>query len=302
MTAGLSKRTIGILEVLASGFCFGFLGLFGKRALGKGLTPFEFLAFRYLFAAAMMGLVVVVKNRRFSSLWMGRKKVAMSLALGVLGYAVFSSFYFLALEKISVSMTVILLYTYPVLVSAGGAVFFKERISRSRLPAVPMAFLGLVALVWMDLRVGQPTGLIFGLLAAVFYAVYILLSSHWMKGGDPMASTFWIQAGAGLTLLASSFISIERSAQLIQIAWTEIILTALICSVLAMWLFLSGLLKVKNWEASLLSMAEPITGVALGVLVMGDHLSTLQWLGAGFVLAALALVSLPERRLKTADQ
>jgi drug/metabolite transporter (DMT)-like permease len=302
VSGGVSRRTIGIIEVLASGLCFGFLGLFGKRALEKGLTPFEFLAFRYLFAALMMAIIVSVKNRRLSALWIGRKNALLSLALGVLGYAVFSSFYFLALERISASMTVILLYTYPVLVSAGGAVFFKERIPRSRLPAVPMAFLGLVALVWMDLRVGQPTGLFFGLLAAVFYSVYILLSSHWMKGGDPMASTFWIQLGAGATLFVISLLSVERTTQVISQAWLEIVLIAFVCSVLAMWLFLSGLLKVKNWEASLLSMAEPITGVAVGVLILGDRLSSLQWTGAGLVLAALALVSIPERRAGVANQ
>lgn len=293
---GLSIRTIGIIEILASGLCFGFLGLFGKRALEKSLTPFEFLAFRYLFASAMMGAIVAVRGRSLSALWQGRKTVAMSLLLGILGYAVFSSFYFLALERISASMTVILLYTYPVLVAAGGAIFYQERIPRSKLPAVPMAFLGLVALVWLDLGSGQPIGLIFGLLAAVFYSVYILLSSRWMKGADPMASTFWIQLGAGVTLFLTSFESIERTESLIRTAWLEIVLIAFICSVLAMWLFLSGLLKVKNWEASLLSMAEPVTGVALGVLVLGDQLTSLQWTGAGLVLLALAIVSIPASR------
>ncbi len=216
--------------------------------------------------------------------------------LGVLGYAVFSSFYFLALEKISASMTVILLYTYPVLVSAGGAVFFREHIPLKRLPAVPLAFLGLVCLVWVDIQVGQPMGLVFGLLAAVFYSVYILLSSHWMKDSDPLASTFWIQFGAGFALYAHSFKSWQHTIQTFEIAWFEVFMIAFVCSVLAMWLFLSGLLKVRNWEASLLSMAEPITGVAVGILVLGDRLSKLQWIGCGCVLVALAIVSLPERR------
>lgn len=296
----MSKRTIGILEILASGLCFGFLGLFGKRAFEKGVSAAEFLAFRYLLAAMMMAVLVVIRSRAVSALWLGRKRVAMSLLLGVLGYAVFSSFYFLALERISASMTVILLYMYPVLVSAGGAIFFKERIPLSRLPAVPMAFAGLICLVWVDLQIGQPSGLIFGLLSAVFYTVYILLSSHWMKGGDAMASTFWIQLGAGATLLVFSFSSVTRTIQIFQIAWLEIVLIAFICSVLAMWLFLSGLLKIQNWEASLLSMAEPITGVAIGVLVLREQLSRLQWTGAILVLAALALVSIPARRLRKA--
>ena len=71
------------------------------------------------------------------------------------------------------------------------------------------------------------------------------------------------------------------------------VLVAFVCSVLAMSLFLSGLLKVKNWEASLLSMAEPITGVAVGILFLNESLSGAQWVGVALVLAALTLVSIP---------
>lgn len=297
----MSRRAVGIVEILLSGFFFGFLGVFGKSALGKGIAPFEFLSFRYLVAAGLMALLVAFRTKSFSALWPRPRIILISLALGVVGYAVFSSFYFLALERISASMTVILLYTYPVLVAAGGAVFFRERMPLSRLPALPMAFAGLVCLVWLDMQMGQATGLILGLLSALFYSAYILLSSHFVKNEDPMVSTFWIQLGAGLTLLALSFTSTNRSIEVFRLAWMEIVLIALICSVLAMWLFLSGLLKVQNWEAALLSMAEPITGVLLGVLVLGDRLTFLQSIGAGLVLAALALVSLPQRSSGSTD-
>jgi drug/metabolite transporter (DMT)-like permease len=290
-----SERVKGVLEILASGFFFGFLGLFGKQAFAMGLSPFEFLSMRYLFAAAMTFCFVVFRSRDVRKIWLGSKMTSLSIMLGVLGYAVFSSFYFLALGRISASMTVILLYTYPVLVAIGGAIFFKEHIPASRLPAIPMAFLGMVFLVWQDFQIGQPIGLIFGLCSALFYSVYILVSSHWLKGIDAMTSTFWIQFGAGLTLLFVGFQVPGRVADVIATAWPLILMIAFVCSVLAMSLFLSGLLKVKSWEASLLSMAEPITGVAVGILFLNETLSGAQWVGVALVLAALALVSVPAK-------
>lgn len=288
-----NHRLKGIIEILASGFFFGFLGLFGKKAFALGLTPFEFLSMRYLCAALFTGAFVVFRKKSFSKLWLGRRVSALCFILGVLGYAVFSSFYFMALSKISASMTVILLYTYPVLVAIGGAFFFKEHIPMSRVPAIPMAFLGMVFLVWQDFQVGHPIGLIFGLCSALFYSVYILLSSHWLKGVDAFASTFWIQLGAGLTLLLVGFKTPGRVVEVLAVSWPLILTIAFVCSVLAMSLFLSGLLKVKNWEASLLSMAEPITGVAVGILFLNETLSGAQWLGVGLVFAALTLVSIP---------
>ncbi len=290
-----SSRAIGIAQLLASGFFFGFLGLFGKQAYEKGVAPFEFLALRYLVAALMLGLYVAISTRAPKKIWLGKKHVVVGLLLGVLGYAVFSSFYFLALEKISASLTVILLYTYPVLVAIGGAVFFKEWIPRARIPAIPLAFLGMVLLVWRDLSLGQPIGILFGLSAAVFYSVYILLSSHWLKGVDPFISTFWIQLGAGLALVLIGYREPGRVVEVLQAAWPQVVLIALICSVLAMSLFLAGLLRVKNWEASVLSMAEPITGVALGLAFLGESLKLLQWAGVACVLFALVIVSIPSK-------
>jgi drug/metabolite transporter, DME family len=289
-----SVRAIGISQLLASGFFFGFLGLFGKQAYEKGLTPFEFLALRYLVAALMMGAYVASTNVH-GKIWLGKKQVVVGLLLGILGYAVFSSFYFLALEKISASLTVILLYTYPVLVAIGGAVFFKEWIPRARLPAIPLAFLGMVFLVWQDLTIGQPIGILFGLSAALFYSVYILLSSHWLKGADAFVSTFWIQLGAGIALLLVGYKDPLRVIQVLEVAWVQVLLIAFVCSVLAMSLFLAGLLKVKNWEASVLSMAEPITGVALGIVFLGERLKPLQWVGVACVLVALVIVSMPSK-------
>lgn len=300
----MTRRQRGIFEILASGFCFGFLGLLGKSAFEKGLTPGEFLALRYLLAAAMLAVLVVVQRLvkrtklfpAIRSLWPGPRVALLSLSLGVLGYAVFSSFYFMALARISASMTVILLYLYPVLVSLGGLVFFAERVPLARLPALPLAFVGLALLVWNDVSIGQPEGLVFGVLAALFYSIYILLSSHWLKANDPFVSTVWIQLGAGVVLAVLHLRSFDVALVKFATASIDVILIAFVCSVLAMSLFLSGLLKVKNWEASLLSMAEPITGVAIGVLVLGEVLSILQWAGAILVLLALSLVSIPERK------
>ena len=288
-----SQRLTGIIEILASGFFFGFLGLFGKLAFEMRISPFELLSMRYLFAAGMTFWFLAIRNRKFSGIWLGPKITGICILLGVLGYAVFSSFYFFALGYISASMSVILLYTYPVLVAIGGSVFFNEHIPASRVPAIPMAFLGMVFLVWQDFQVGKPIGLIFGLCSALFYSVYILLSSHLLKGVDAFSSTFWIQLGAGITLLLIGFKSPTRVVEVVLDGWPLILAIAFVCSVLAMSLFLSGLLKVKNWEASLLSMAEPITGVAIGILFLNESLSGAQWVGVALVLAALTLVSIP---------
>src|SRR5690606_11835751 len=129
-----------------------------------------------------------------------RRQLFACAALGVAGYAVFSSFFFHALDGLSASLTVLLLYTFPAMVAAGGWVFFGERIPRERWLALPLVMAGLAGLVWGEHYVSRPVAVVFGVLAAVFYAAYILGSSRWLKGTDALASAAWIQLFAGLAL------------------------------------------------------------------------------------------------------
>ena len=65
----------------------------------------------------MLALYITARNRalfRVPLVDLGKCAV-----LGVLGYAVFSSCFFEALNGLSASLTVLLLYTYPVIVALG---------------------------------------------------------------------------------------------------------------------------------------------------------------------------------------
>ena len=46
----ISRRSIGIIEIVTAGIGFGFIGVFGKQAFEGGLTPGELLSLRFLIA------------------------------------------------------------------------------------------------------------------------------------------------------------------------------------------------------------------------------------------------------------
>lgn len=285
----MSSRALGILQILASGFCFGFLGLFGKFAYAHGLTPGEFLSFRFLGAAAVIGLWLALAKP--GSLRLDRSVIGKSLLLGILGYAVFSSCFFQALTGLSVSLTVLLLYTYPIFVTLGARLFLNERIERTGVWALPLALLGLILLVANDLRVEHASALLFGLGSAIFYSVYILLARLWLKAVDPFAAIFYIQAGAGGVLGLLHLRDLPHSAALATTAALPLLGAVVISTVLAMGLFLAGLAKLPSSQASILSTAEPITGILVAALILGERLTHPQALGGALVLTALVLIS-----------
>lgn len=278
-------RQLGIIQVLLSGACFGVLGVFGKWAFESGLKPGEFLALRFLLGAVFLGIWLLITDRQAFRL--PKKTLFHCALLGTFGYALFSSCFFLALTGLSVSLTELLLYTYPVMVSLGAALLFHEKLGLYQKIALPMVSVGLAMLVWHDVKIYHPVSLLYGFLSAVFYSVYILASSRLLKGVKPFASTFYINLAAGLILSALHLR--PHVADALPQAYPWIIGTALIGTMLAMSLFLAGLQKLKSGEVSVLSTAEPVMGVLLAVIFLGERLSLAQLAGGALILTGMII-------------
>lgn len=288
-----SQRAAGIAQILLSGVCFGFLGVFGKAAFARGIDAAELLSLRFFLA----GSLILVTLRFFSPrrLAISRRDAAWSVVFGAFGYAVFSFFYFQAIAGLSASLAVLLLYLYPVIVPALDFVFFKERIPKERWYVLPMAMAGLFLLIVGEVYVRNVTAVLYGVGSALFYSIYIVFSRHFLGRTDPLPSSGIMQITAGVALGAATWRSPVRLAAVWSEGWWIIIGIAIVCGVAAMTLFLMGLQKLRSWEASVLSTAEPVTGVVLAFLLLGERLNVQQLGGAALVIGAFISLSIPAR-------
>lgn len=285
----MTKRQVGIVEIVLSGFFFGFLGIFGKLAYAHSLSPGELLSFRFLISSLV--LFIFLKLTKPQLLSLNKSTQTKAILLGVFGYAVFSSCYFSALEGLSASLTVLLLYLYPVMVSLGARLLFREHLNLFQWTALPLSCLGMLLLVWGDLEVRQSHSLYFGIASAFFYAVYILTSRSWLKSTHPLSSVLYVQIGAAITLNILHFKSFERSLDIFSNTWPLLIAIAILSTLLPMLLFLSGLQKLSSTETSLLSTTEPLTAMMIAALFLGERLSLIQCLGGALVICALVLTT-----------
>ncbi len=287
-----SPRNVGILQIVLSGVGFGLLGVLGKAAYAAGLGSGENLAVRFLASSALLFAGLAAFDR--SALRLSRALAWRTFLMGALGYSVFSSCYFAALEGLSVSLTVLLLYTFPVIVPLLERVALKTRIPRRAAQALPVVMLGLVALVGADLAVKDARYVALGLASAVLYSIYILVSGRALRGMSPIAAVALIQLFAGLSLAAVYLGSMEKLAATgakLAVAWPYVALMAVFATAAPMVLFIAGLQKLSASEVSLLSVVEPLTGIALAGLWFGETLSPVQWVGGGAIVLALIWVA-----------
>ena len=287
----LSRRHIGFIQIILSGICFAFLGYFGKMAYKQNITPGELLSLRYFLSAIFTGFYILSTNPQ-SLIKLSRFEIVSSLLLGVFGYALFSSFYFLALTGLSASLTVLLLYTYPVMVTLISRIFLKDKMGLKGLFALILASVGIIGLVWGEWSVSKPIYLLFGLSSAFFYALYIIVSRKYLSQTPAIPASFYVQLGAGVILSLINFShNPSRAYQILINHYVLIVSMSILCSLMAMTLFLAGLQKITSSEASILSTTEPLFGVIIAATFLGEKIQTIQLIGGIFILFGMVLIA-----------
>ena len=285
----MTQKQVGYFQVILSGVFFGFFGTFGKIAYQKNILPGELLGLRFLTSAIIFGLLLSIFKKE--SFKMSLNESFISLALGIFGYAVFSSCYFFALQGVSASLTVLLLYTYPIVVTIGARIFFKEHIGFKGIIALIISTVGMIALAWGEWDISGSSFIFYGLASSFFYAIYILISRKTLDRVNFLGSSFYVQLGAGLVLCSIHFKSLDRPIEILTQNSCLVIGMAIICSLFPLTLFLAGLQKLSAPETSILSTTEALFGVLIASLYLKERMSLLQILGGLLVIIGAVLIA-----------
>ncbi|OFT66026.1 hypothetical protein HMPREF3159_00455 [Brachybacterium sp. HMSC06H03] len=144
---------------------------------------------------------------------------------------------------------------------------------------------------------GMLAGVGLGLLAGVTYALYSWsahrLMGHGIGRAAAMGSVFGLGGLALLPVLALTGAPLLASPQ----AFTVGAYMALVPMFLGYVLFGLGLTRISASTATTLTLAEPAVAAVLAVIVVGERLPLLGWLGiAGIGLSLLVLALAPSRR------
>ncbi|RZL04829.1 MAG: EamA family transporter, partial [Rubrivivax sp.] len=78
--------------------------------------------------------------------------------------------------------------------------------------------------------------------------------------------------------------------------WGLLVFYALAASVWTVWLWMTGLKVVPASQAGVFTVMLPVSAAAIGVLFMGERLTSLQAVAFGIALLGLVLATLPGRR------
>jgi drug/metabolite transporter (DMT)-like permease len=288
---------------LLSAACFGTMGVFGKLAYDAGVSPAALLLLRFTMAAALLTALLVLRpglraGRLGSPAPSGsparmRRPLLAALALGAIGYATPSTFYFSALTRIDASLVALVLYTYPALVTLAAALLGRDRLTPARTAALVVASCGtLLVLLGAGALRFDPIGVALAMAAALTYTGYVLMADIAVHQLPPVLLTALVMAGAALALTARAVLTGGVSLHLGLAGWFWVTCMAVVSTVVGMLVFFAGLRRTGPSTASILSTFEPVTTTTLAALVLHELLTPVQLAGALLVLCSVAVVQL----------
>ncbi len=206
---------------------------------------------------------------------------------------------FTALERSSISLVLIALYTYPVMVALAAVRIWGDPLTASRVLALALASLGMV-LVVVGPSLGQggltvdAAGLALGLVGAASNSLYALLAARGYPSLPAMqaSATIGVLAAAGFLSTAALAGSLASVAEPLQTGsgWEWLALAAVIGQAIPAVAYIAGYRRVGATGASILMLLEPVVAVMLAVLLVSERPSPLQLVGGLMVLAGGVLV------------
>lgn len=300
--------------VLAAAACFGILSIIVKLTLPLAVAgsaslfertavSLEILAVRYFVASAILWVVLGIFRR--DVLAQGRRNAARIAGLALVGYGFASVCFFIALTRISASLVALILYTYPTLVAIASVRLFDEPLSKSRVGALVMTFAGVGLAVWAPGMRIDLVGVLICMGAPVGYAAFSLLSYRWRLDFAPEAITAWGLPVAAVPVLALALLMPASRGPVAQVAswgpavWLAILAMALFPTIAAIGLYVRGQARLGAPAAALASTFEPVVTLALAAALLGERLTSSQWLGAALVLLGVATAELGHIRPQT---
>jgi DME family drug/metabolite transporter len=188
-------------------------------------------------------------------------------------------FYFSALARGSVAAAVLSHYLAPTLVPLFAWLLLRERPSARTWPAVVAGLVGLFLLLRPGRSGVVSMAALLGGTSALFYGAMIPVAKRLIRDFTPMEiQSYHAYLSAALLFAWAPPLNAPMASLSLVLGG------ALLCGVLAGWMFFLGLARIRAAEASALTYLEPLTATVVGSLAFGQSLAPTAALGAALVI------------------
>jgi drug/metabolite transporter (DMT)-like permease len=266
------------------------------------VSPSTAAFFRCAYALPVLALLAWLEDRRY-----GRRPLRERVPLWVAGlmFAADLTFWHHSIEAVGAGLATVLGNIQVLLVGLLAWVALGERPDNRALASIPVVFAGVVLISGV---IGEGAygddplmGVVFGLLTAITYALFILILRHGNVDVRRPAGPLFDATLGGAIFSALGGIAvgdIQWAPGAESQAW--LVLLALSSQVLG-WLLISvSLPRLPALLTSIVLMLQPVSTVFLAALLLSEAPSSVQLAGVAIVIAGVAVATVKPREREPA--
>jgi len=277
------KPTLGsILEINLAMLFISTSGLLGRYI---DLPPAVTIGLRAIGAVLLLGIFIQFKKLSFT---LARKDMTIIILSGVLmGMHWVTYFYALQLSNVAIGM--LSLFTYPVMTSFLEPIFLKTKFSKMHVLLGLLVLLGVYFLApEFNTDNNDFLAILVGLFSALCYAIRNLLVKTKITSYNGSV-VMWYQVLVIAIMLIPAYFLFDTDGFAQELPYIGIL--ALVTTALGHTLFLVSFRYFSVTTASLMSSAQPIYGILLGMLFLNEIPNTRTIIGGALILMSVLIES-----------
>lgn len=275
-----------ILELNLATIILGSSGVLGKLIT---ISPPHIILIRSVIAFVFIWIILKAGNKATAPQIL--KTPRFFIISGAL-LAAHWVLYFIALEVTSVAVAFISVFTFPIFTTLLEPLFFKTRLQIIDLLLSLMVIIGIVVLVPSTSFSNHVTlGAFLGILSALFYALRNLMNKQYIH---VYSGTFIMMQQMLIVsfLLIPSLLMYPLEPQKSDILWLFVL--GIGTTGVGHTLFVRSLKHFKTSTASIITSLQPIYGIVLAIIFLGEKLNQQIMLGGGIIFITVLLKSFQE--------
>lgn len=280
----------GALAVLIGAASFGILSTFVKKAYNLGFNLAEVTGIQAFLGAIFLWVLWLMCYTKSDKNKYPSKSAKWKIIIAGISTGTVSVLYYKSVSLVPASLAIVLLMQYIWIGQLIEMLFFKVKPSLNQLIVIFCILAGTViatGLIEEPLHSFSLEGIVYGLLAATAYAVFIIVNGRVGNDYPPLKKSALMITGA--------FVFIAIILQPISLFKAEVftgilsygLLLALFGTVIPPLLFSYGMPKTGYSLGSVLGAIELPVAITMSSLYLNESVSLLKWGGVLFILLTI---------------
>ena len=289
------KMLTGYLVVIASAVVYGCMPILTQFIYADGMNAAGIVFIRNLLSIPMLAIATKISGAKLTIPLRSLPSVGI---LTTLGCCLTPILLYFSYTEVDTGVATVLHFVFPAVVMLIGVVFLKHRVTLVSGISLALSISGIAMFYTPGAEIGVFGGII-AILSGVVYAVYIVgISKFEYSEISPLSFNLW---GSVFSTVVSFFICLFSGTLCFPSTlggFLLCVLLALFSNLVAVVLFQSGAAIIGGERASILSTAEPIVCVIVGIAFLDESFGPAAIIGSALIILASILIAVSDMKKK----